>query len=88
MSDPIREFEDACAAAGVSPSAAFRAGGLNPSTWFRWKSQETSPTLRSLAAAKDGLAKLMSEAAATVAPDSGLGAEKIAPPFSPTGGVA
>lgn len=60
MSDPIREFETACEQAGVTPTAAFRAGGLNPSTWFRWKSEAASPTLRSLRAAREGLEKLAS----------------------------
>lgn len=55
----IDAFERECAVAGVSPSAALRAGGLNPSTWFRWKAETASPTLRSLSAARDGLRRLI-----------------------------
>ena len=65
MTDPIREFELDCERAGVTPSAALKAGGLNPSTWFRWKSDAVSPTLRSLETARRGLERL--KAAATEA---------------------
>lgn len=62
MTDPIREFELDCERAGVAPSAALKAGGLNPSTWFRWKSDAVSPTLRSFAAARRGLERLKADA--------------------------
>jgi len=81
MSPEIASFESDCIAAGVSPQAAFKAGGLAPSTWFRWKSNETSPTLRSLDAARQGLASLIGHGgavsvdnAAVLAPGAALGA--------------
>lgn len=58
MTDPIREFELECERAGVAPSAALKAGALNPKTWFRWKSGAVSPTLRSFEAARRGLETL------------------------------
>ena len=58
MTDPIREFELDCERAGVTPTAALKAEGLNPSTWFRWKSGAVSPTLRKLEAARRGLERL------------------------------
>lgn len=61
MTDPILDFEAECAAAGVAPAAAVQAAGMNRSTWFRWKSQTSSPTLRSLASAREGLAKLVEQ---------------------------
>lgn len=51
----LDRFEADCRAARVSPADAFRAGGMAASTWFRWKSKATSPTLRSLEAARRGL---------------------------------
>lgn len=61
MSDLIREFELACEAANVAPSAALRRAGLSPSTWFRWKANAVSPTLRSFDAARAGLATIIAE---------------------------
>lgn len=57
----LNRFEADCVAAGVTPTDAVKAGGLAASTWFRWKGQTTSPTLRSLEAARLGLQRVVSE---------------------------
>jgi len=59
MSPEIIDFENQCIAAGVTPAAAVEAGGLNPSTWFRWRNGASSPNLRSFAAARCGLKLLI-----------------------------
>lgn len=59
MSDLLSDFERDCAAAGVLPSAALRAGGVHPSLWAKWKKDRgdggVSPTLRNFEAARRGL---------------------------------
>lgn len=55
----LDRFEADCVAAGVTPTDAVKAGGLAASTWFRWKSLTTSPTLRSLEAARLGLGRVV-----------------------------
>jgi len=57
----LDRFESDCLKAGVTPTEAVRAGGLAPSTWFRWRNLSTSPTLRSLAAARRGLECLVDQ---------------------------
>lgn len=79
----LNRFEADCVAAGVTPTDAVKAGGLAASTWFRWKGQTTSPTLRSLEAARLGLERVVSERRvaggvchdANMAPDFADGAE-------------
>jgi hypothetical protein len=58
MSSPISDFERDCESAGVTPAAVLRRAGLNPSNWPRWRSGDSSPTLRSFDAAKAALADL------------------------------
>ena len=62
MTDLIDQFERECAAAAVAPHVALKAGGVEPSLWWKWKSAKVSPTLRSLSKARDGL-KMLSKAA-------------------------
>ena len=96
MSPEIIDFENQCVAAGVTPSAAVEAGGLNPSTWFRWRNGASSPNLRSFAAARCGLKLLIDRGHdappvgddAVVAPSDTYGAEKSLAVFSPAGGAA
>jgi hypothetical protein len=92
MSPEIAAFENECAVAGVAPAAAVEAGGLNPSTWFRWRNGASSPNLRSFAAARAGLQILVqrshsshpsSSDAQLVAPGADHGAEKSLAVFSP-----
>ena len=92
MSPEIADFENECAAAGVTPAAAVEAGGLNPSTWFRWRNGASSPNLRSFLAAREGLrilvgrnhgASPLSSNDAVVAPGADRGAEKSLAVFSP-----
>jgi hypothetical protein len=59
MSDPIEDFESACAQAGFAPTAVLREAGLNQSTWFRWKAGTVSPTLRSFEAARLALVRMV-----------------------------
>lgn len=61
MEDVVSNFEAECIRAGVAPAAALEAGGLHRSTWFRWKANNSSPTLRNLQAAQAGLAKLVAD---------------------------
>lgn len=80
MSSLIDDFERQCANAGLTPSAVFRAAGLNPSTWFRWRRRDVSPTIRSLEAAQAALLGMIEAAAArsvapNMAPDGVRGAE-------------
>lgn len=79
MTDAIRDFEADCASAGVAPSSVLREAGMNPSTWFRWKSGEVSPTLRSFDAAKEALKRLATPASpadpASMAPAAEPGAD-------------
>lgn len=55
MSDPLSDFEHDCTKASVSPVDVLVRAGLHRSTWFRWKKGKVSPTLRSLAAAREAL---------------------------------
>jgi hypothetical protein len=59
MRSLLQTFEEECEAAGVHPSAALIAADLNRSTWFRWKNQQSSPTLRSLERAFIGLRRVI-----------------------------
>lgn len=94
MASEIEKFESDCTSAGVSPSAAFKAGGLNPSTWFRWQAGKVSPTLRSLDAARRGLAIVRDHGAAPVVDSGNMtatandGAEKADANISRTGVAA
>ncbi len=60
----LTEFEEACDAAGVAPSAALRAGGVHPSLWGKWKGGKASPTLKNFEAAREGLKNLAKQRAA------------------------
>lgn len=64
----IEQFEADCERAGVKPSAVVKRAGMAASTWFRWKSGEVSPTVRSLDAARDALDKAISEASDPASP--------------------
>ncbi|WP_426036459.1 hypothetical protein [Brevundimonas sp. DC300-4] len=55
MSSAISDFERDCDGAGVTPASVLRRAGLNPSNWPRWRSGESSPTLRSFDAARAAL---------------------------------
>lgn len=54
MSDMLRDFESACERAGVTPTAALKAGGVHPTLWGKWKGGK-SPTLKNFERAKRGL---------------------------------
>lgn len=58
MSDLLTTFERECAAAGVAPAAALKAGGVHPSLWRKWRDGKVSPTLASFEKARGGLASL------------------------------
>ena len=58
MSDLIEQFERECAAAGVQPHAALKAGGVHDSLWWKWRARKVSPTVRNLERATAGLRKL------------------------------
>jgi hypothetical protein len=58
MDDIIANFEADCEAVGVRPTAALTAGGVNKAQWWRWKSGQFMPSMRSFAKAKAGLAAL------------------------------
>jgi hypothetical protein len=60
MVNPIAEFAQECAEAGVSPVDALVSGGLHRSTWFRWKADPAMATLRNIEAARDGLRRIKS----------------------------
>jgi hypothetical protein len=59
MIDLLTDFERACGAAGVAPTAALKAGGVHPTLWTKWKNGK-SPTLRNFEAAHRGLEVLKS----------------------------
>lgn len=59
--DFIADFENACAAAEVAPTAALRKGGVHDTLWKRWKEGTASPTVRNLERAWEGLDALKSE---------------------------
>lgn len=61
MSSAILDFERDCERARVTPAAVLRKAGLNPSNWPRWRSGESSPTLRSFDAARGALASLKTD---------------------------
>lgn len=54
MSDMLVEFKNACTVAGVTPTAALKAGGVHPTLWWRWENG-VSPTLNNFEKAKAGL---------------------------------
>lgn len=64
MLEAVTKFEEECEAAGVRPVDALIAGGLSRSTWFRWKSGDFAPNLRSLERARAGLEELRQKQAA------------------------
>jgi hypothetical protein len=63
MNDPLKEFADACETAGVDLFHALREGGVGRSTWFNWQNGSSSPTLRSLRKAHEGLERAKSATA-------------------------
>ena len=62
MSHLLSTFERECAAAGVAPAAALKAGGVHPSLWRKWREGGVSPTLASFEKARDGLEVLRRDA--------------------------
>ena len=96
MSDPIEDFESACAVAGFAPATVLREAGLNASTWFRWKAGTVSPTLRSFEAARQALVRMVDrhasapavDDAATMAPVPAHGADNPDRNITRTGGAA
>jgi hypothetical protein len=58
MSDLLSDFERDCAAAGVAPPAALKAGGVHPTLWGKWKGG-MSPTLKNFEAARRGLEQIV-----------------------------
>lgn len=60
MSDLLADFERDCAAAGVAPAAALKAGGVHPTLWAKWKGG-MSPTLKNFEAARRGLEALQND---------------------------
>lgn len=103
MSSVIHDFECECQRAGFTPAAVLRRAGLNPSNWPRWRSGDSSPTLRSFEAAREALMKMKDnepgssvgehgsdpsvDDAAVLAPMQAHGAEKTNENFSRTGVV-
>lgn len=59
MLDPIIEFENACTSAGVDPVAVLARAGMHRSNWGRWKSGESSPTVRNFMACRDALVDMV-----------------------------
>jgi transcriptional regulator with XRE-family HTH domain len=54
--DPLKQFEDDCAKAGVSVPDVLKDAGVAQSTWWRWKNDRFEPrgaTLRKLREALD-----------------------------------
>ena len=93
MSETVRAFEADCTTAGLSPAAVLKEAGMNPSTWFRWKSGEVSPTLRSFEAAKAALHELSKGPVSvdddgTLAPGASGGAENAEQNISRTAEVS
>lgn len=70
MSDLLSDFERDCAAAGVSPTAALKAGGVHPTLWSKWASGAVSPTLRNFEAARRGLLALSEGDASSISTSS------------------
>lgn len=58
----LDRFEEACAKADLRPTAVLRQAGVNPSTWWRWKSGTVSPTLRKFEAVIGKLEELGGDA--------------------------
>lgn len=63
MTDWIAQFERDCLAANLKPTAVLQHAGLHKSAWWRWKSGDVSPTLRSFDAACAALVELTRKAA-------------------------
>ena len=61
MSDLINEFERDCESAGVKPATVLKAADVHPSLWWKWKSGNVSPTLKSFEAARRKLDELTAE---------------------------
>ena len=51
----VLAFEAACVNASVTPTQVFKKAGLHTSLWWRWRSGDVSPTLKSLRAAREAL---------------------------------
>jgi len=73
MLDPIVEFESECEAHDLQPVAVLARAGLHRSNWQRWKSGESSPTVRNFIACRAALADMVTSSASagcTVAHDA------------------
>lgn len=46
----LDQFEAACTTAEIRPTAVLKAANLHHSLWWKWKSGQVSPTLRSFEA--------------------------------------
>lgn len=64
LSDAIDRFARACGEATVTPQAALREGGVDPSLWLKWRSGKVSPTFKSFEAATAGLQRIRDRSAA------------------------
>ncbi|GBD48146.1 hypothetical protein METY_1359 [Methylopila sp. Yamaguchi] len=67
----ISQFEDRLKQAGISVRRACREAGIAPSTWTRWKSGTTSPTLATWEKVEDAAEALIAGASQEVASADG-----------------